>query len=64
MSVLPAEIHTELTELLKALQSVDNGIRGQAEEHLANNWTNTRPEVLLMGLVEQMSGSPDAAVSN
>lgn len=63
MSLLPAEVHAELSELLQALQSVDNGIRGQAEEILANNWTNSRPEVLLMALVEQMSGSPDVPVS-
>ncbi|KAJ9134791.1 Importin beta-3 [Pleurostoma richardsiae] len=62
MSMLPAEITAELGQLLQALQSSDNNIRSQAEEHLAANWTNTRPEVLLMGLVEQISGSTDASM--
>lgn len=62
MSLLSQEIHAELTQLLQALQSADNGIRSQAEEHLQNNWTSTRPEVLLMGLAEQVQGAPDGAV--
>lgn len=61
--MLPAEVTAELAQLLQALQSSDNSIRSQAEEHLQNNWFNPRPEVLLMGLVEQISGSSDAAVS-
>lgn len=60
--MLPAEVHAELTQLLQALQSPDNGIRSQAEDHLANNWTVTRPEVLLMGLAEQIAASADAPV--
>lgn len=62
MSVLPADIHAELTTLLQALQSPQNDTRTQAEEHLQNNWTNTRPEVLLMGLAEQVQGASDPAV--
>ncbi|KXJ90626.1 armadillo-type protein [Microdochium bolleyi] len=62
MSVLPQEVHAELTQLLQALQSPDNSSRSQAEEHLQNNWTNTRPEILLMGLAEQISASQDVAV--
>ncbi|ELR04749.1 hypothetical protein VC83_09190 [Pseudogymnoascus destructans] len=58
-SVLSPQVHAELSQLLLALQSGDNNIRSQAEEHLANNWTNTQPEVLLMGLVEQIHGSTD-----
>jgi hypothetical protein len=61
-SVLSPQVHTELSQLLQALQSGDNNIRSQAEEHLANNWTNTQPEVLLMGLVEQIHGSTDTTV--
>lgn len=61
-SVLSPQVHAELTQLLQALQSGDNNIRSQAEEHLANNWTNTQPEVLLMGLVEQIHGSTDTTV--
>lgn len=64
MSVLPADVHAELAQLLDALQSADNNVRSQAEEHLANNWTATKPEILLMGLVEQIHGSNDANVGN
>lgn len=62
MSVLSAEIHAELSRLLLGLQSADNGVRSQAEEHLQNNWTSTRPEVLLMGLAEQIQVGGDSAV--
>jgi Trp operon repressor len=61
MSVLPADVHAELTQLLQALQSADNSTRSQAEDHLQNSWTNTRPEVLLMGLAEQIQASADNA---
>ncbi|KAK3690008.1 armadillo-type protein [Podospora appendiculata] len=55
MSILPAEINAELGQLLQALQSPDNSVRSQAEDHLQVNWTSTRPELLLMGLVEQIA---------
>ncbi|OAQ66687.1 importin beta-3 subunit [Pochonia chlamydosporia 170] len=61
MSLLSADVHAELTQLLQALQSADNATRSQAEEHLQNNWTNNRPEVLLMGLAEQIQGAGDNA---
>ncbi|KAF4453727.1 putative beta karyopherin [Fusarium austroafricanum] len=59
MSLLPPDVHSELSQLLQALQSPDNSIRSQAEEHLQNNWTATRPEVLLMGLAEQIQAAGD-----
>lgn len=62
MSLLPPAVHAELNQLLQALQSPDNNIRSQAEDHLANNWTATRPEQLLMGLAEQLAASSDASV--
>lgn len=62
MSILPPDVHAELNQLLQALQSSDNTIRSQAEEHLQNNWTGSRPEVLLMGLAEQVQGAGDNAV--
>lgn len=62
MSMLPEDVHVALAELLSALQSTDNNIRSQAEIHLADNWTVTKPEVLLMGLVEQLHCSNDATV--
>ena len=61
MSV-PPEISAELAQLLQALQSADNNVRSQAEDYLQNNWTATRPEMLLMGLVGQIAGSQDATV--
>ncbi|KFA65338.1 hypothetical protein S40285_07161 [Stachybotrys chlorohalonatus IBT 40285] len=62
MSVLPADVHAQLTQLLQALQSPDNAVRSQAEEHLAVNWTASRPEVLLMGLAEQVQGAESNAI--
>jgi importin-5 len=62
MSVLPAEIHTALAQLLQTLQSPDNNVRTQAEDQLQGDWTATRPDVLLMGLVEQIQGSQEPAV--
>lgn len=62
MSLLPAEITAELGQLIQGLQSPNNEIRSQAEEALTSNWTNTRPEVLLMGLAEHIAGSPDSQV--
>ncbi|KAK5653518.1 hypothetical protein OQA88_8777 [Cercophora sp. LCS_1] len=61
MSMLAPDVHAELAQLLQALQSKDNNARSQAEEHLQNNWTNTRPEVLLMGLAEQIAAGRDAS---
>lgn len=61
MSLLSPDVHAELTQLLGALQSSDNGIRSQAEEHLQSNWTSARPEVLLMGLAEQVQAAGDNA---
>lgn len=62
MSMLPPEVNIELAQLLQALQSADNNVRSQAEEHLATHWTNEKPDVLLMGLVEQIQGSTDTTV--
>lgn len=60
--MLPPDVHQELGQLLQALQSPENSVRTQAEEHLQNNWTTTRPEVLLMGLAEQIQIGADASV--
>ena len=62
MSVLPAEIQAALVQLLQAASSPDNAIRSHAEAQLENDWTPNRPEVLLMGLVEQMHNSQDSSV--
>lgn len=62
MSVLPAELHTALQQLLQGLQSTDNTVRTAAEEQLNTEWVSQRPDVLLMGLAEQMGGSTDDGV--
>ena len=63
MSVLPPEVHAGLTQLLQGLQSTDNNARTQAEEHLNTEWVSKRPDMLLMGLAEQMQGSDQEGVS-
>lgn len=62
MSVLAPQDQAELSQLLQALQNSNNEVRSKAEELLQTNWTEPRPEVLLMGLVEQMVASEDATV--
>jgi len=62
MSVLPAEVQGALTQLLQALSSPDNALRTQAEDQLNNDWTPNRPDILLMGLVEQIQASQDPSV--
>ncbi|CAL5867384.1 uncharacterized protein PFLUO_LOCUS1602 [Penicillium psychrofluorescens] len=59
MSLLPPEVHTALSQLLRALSTPDNAVRTQAEEQLNNDWVQNRPDVLLMGLVEQIEGAED-----
>lgn len=62
MSVLPPEVHSALGLLLQGLQSADNNVRAHAEDQLNNEWIVARPDVLLMGLVEQVQGASDAGV--
>lgn len=59
MSVLPQEVHTALSQLLLALATKDNFVRSQAEEGLNTEWVQTRPDVLLMGLAEQLQAAED-----
>ena len=63
MSLLPPEVHTALAQLLQGLQSTDNAARAQTEERLNKEWVQQRPDVLLMGLAEQMQGAHDEGVS-
>ena len=63
MSVLPAEVHTALATLLQGLQSPDNVQRTAAEQQLNDEWVAQRPEVLLMGLSEQIELAQDTSVS-
>lgn len=62
MSVLPAQVHAALAQLLQALSSADNNARSQAEEQLNTEWVAGRPGVLLMGLVEQMQDAEEPSV--
>ena len=62
MSVLPPEVHGALGNLLQSLSSADNQVRSHAEDQLNNEWFVARPDVLLMGLVEQIQQSQDASV--
>ena len=62
MSVLPPEVHAALASLLQGLSSPDNQIRTQAEEQLNNEWIAARPDVLLMGLVEQIQSAQEPSV--
>lgn len=64
MSLLSPDAQNELDQLLDALQSPDNSRRSIAEAHLTNNWTLPKPEMLLLGLVEQIQVSNDPAVGN
>lgn len=62
MSVLPAEVHGALQQLLQALSSTDNVIRSQAEDQLNNDWTANRSDMLLMGLAEQIQSASETQV--
>lgn len=64
MSVLPPEVHAALASLLQGLSSPDNQLRTQAEEQLNNEWVAARPDVLLMGLVEQIQSAQEPSVWN
>lgn len=63
MATLPENIHVALTSLLRGLQSPDNVERTAAEEQLNQEWFSQRPDVLLMGLSEQIDFAPDSTVS-
>ena len=62
MSLLPPEIHTALAQLLESLSSPDNNARALGEEQLNTEWVPKRPDLLLMGLVEQMQNSQEPSV--
>ena len=63
MTLLPPEVHTALSQLLRSLSTPDNAVRSQAEDQLNNDWVQNRPDVLLMGLAEQIGGAEDTLVS-
>ncbi|KAJ6164943.1 hypothetical protein N7470_003615 [Penicillium chermesinum] len=59
MSLLSPEVHAQLSQLLRDLSTPDNAVRSRAEDSLNNDWVDARPEILLMGLAEQISGAED-----
>ncbi|MCJ1477096.1 hypothetical protein MMC13_005767 [Lambiella insularis] len=59
MSMLSPAVQNALTLLLQALSSPDNAVRSHAEEQLNSDWVAAQPDVLLMGLVEQIQHSAD-----
>lgn len=62
MSVLSAEVGNALIRLLNQLSSPENDARASAEEQLHAEWVSARPDILLMGLVEQIQNSQEPAV--
>jgi hypothetical protein len=62
MATLPENVHAALTNLLRGLQSADNVERTAAEQQLNDEWFSQRPDVLLMGLSEQIDFAPDSTV--
>ena len=64
MSLIGQQLTTALATLLKGLQSAENITRKHAEDGLQRDWVDKQPEILLMGLAEQMQGSKDLSVSS
>lgn len=64
MSILPADTQESLLQLLQALSAADNAVRAAAEEQLNTAWVTSRPEVLLMGLAEQIAISQETSVGS
>ena len=62
MSLLSSEIHVALAQLLQNLSSPDNQARTQAEDQLNNEWFVKQPDVLLLGLAEQIQLSQESSV--
>lgn len=52
-----------MTQLLQGLSSSDNNARSYAEEQLSAEWVAAQPDVLLMGLVEQIQASQASQAS-
>jgi len=61
-ALLPPEVHQALNQLLHGLQSADNILRTEAESRLSDEWVTPRPDVLLIGLSEQIQGAEDTQV--
>ncbi|KAF8250201.1 ARM repeat-containing protein [Wilcoxina mikolae CBS 423.85] len=59
-SQLPPDVVAALHQLLQGLASSDNTTRHIAEESLNNDWITTKPDMLLVGLAEQVRDGGDA----
>lgn len=57
-SPLPSEAVAALQDLLAALTSADNAVRSSAEASLNNEWVTKNPDILMVGLSEQMKTNP------
>jgi len=55
---LPSEAVAALQDLLAALTSADNAVRSSAEASLNNEWVTKNPDILMVGLSEQMKTNP------
>lgn len=63
MTVLPADVHGALTQLVSNLSSADNATRSAAELTLDSQWsTKENVEMLLVFLAEQACGSENETV--
>ena len=61
-SQLPPDVVTAFQQLLQGLASSDNTLRKSAEDRLNDEWVKTRPDMLLLGMVEQIRDGTDSAV--
>ena len=59
---LPIEASTALIQLLSALTSTNNEERSSAEARLNGEWIAKRPDLLLLGLAEQIANAQDVAL--
>jgi hypothetical protein len=62
-SQLPPDVVAAFQQLLQGLASSDNTLRKSAEDRLNDEWVKTRPDMLLLGMVEQIRDGTDPAVS-
>ncbi|QSL64408.1 hypothetical protein MERGE_001709 [Pneumocystis wakefieldiae] len=62
MSFIQKETALALTSLLSSLKHTDNEIRMKAEASLHEQWIAHEPEILLVGLAEQVNISEDSSL--
>lgn len=57
------ETLAQLTRVLVNLPSPDNNVRAAAELQLNEQWVNTQPDIVLLGLAQLVSQSQEEDVS-